>query len=146
MSLPLHDDNDILRASAEAKAAGLAEGKKAGNDEGYAKGIAEGRELGVSEGHEAGLVAGAAAERARISAILTSEAAVGREASANHLAFNSNMSAEEAVSFLASVPASTGIAARSASTVSTHTVDTGEKAASLQTIDRQAIYNSVMGR
>jgi len=142
----LHDDNELERASAEAKAAGLAEGKKAGNEEGYARGIAEGRELGVAEGHEAGLAAGATAERARISAILTSEVAVGREASANHLAFNSNMSVEEATGFLASVPATTGIAARSASTVSTHTVDTGEKTATMQTIDRQAIYNSVMGR
>ena len=138
----LHDDTDL--AAVEAKA--MADGKKAGFEEGRAKGAVEGRELGAAEGHEAGVAAGATAERARISAILDHENAVGREASARHLAFNSNMSADEATSFLASIPATTTIAARAADTVSTLAVDTGEKKADTASLDRQAIYRSVMGR
>lgn len=46
-----------------------------------------------------------AAERARIGGILTTEAAKGREGLAHHLAFNSDMSAEDAVKMLEAAPA-----------------------------------------
>lgn len=47
---------------------------------------------------------GRAAERARISAILTAEVAAGREALAQHLAFESDMSAEQATAMLGKSP------------------------------------------
>ncbi len=46
----------------------------------------------------------AAAAQARIAGILQHEAAKGREATANHLAFNTTMSVEEAAQVLATVP------------------------------------------
>ena len=53
----------------------------------------------------------AAAAQARIAGILQLEAAKGREATANHLAFNTTMSVEEAAQVLATVPeAATGAA------------------------------------
>lgn len=53
----------------------------------------------------------AKAEQARISGILQSEAAQGREATANHLAFSTAMSVEEAAAILATMPeAATGVA------------------------------------
>lgn len=54
-----------------------------------------------SEGHAAGVAEGATAAQTRISAILGSDEAKGREAQANHIAFKTSMSAEDAVSLLA---------------------------------------------
>lgn len=50
--------------------------------------------------------AASANERTRIAAIVNSDEAKGREAQANHLAFNTSMSAEEAVQILAAGPKS----------------------------------------
>ncbi|WP_417536823.1 hypothetical protein, partial [Methylophaga sp.] len=44
-------------------------------------------------------------EKARIQGILTSDEAKGRESQANHLAFSTSMSAEDAIAVLASAPA-----------------------------------------
>jgi len=57
-----------------------------------------------AEGHAAGLSAGAVAERARCSAILSSEHAAGREALAQYFAFETEMSAEAASAALAKSP------------------------------------------
>ena len=61
-----------------------------------------------AQGHAAGVIAGATAERARISAILTHENAHGREATAREFALATDMSAESAIKILASVPAING--------------------------------------
>lgn len=57
-----------------------------------------------AEGVTEGKIEGAKAERARIQAIVTSDEAKGREATANHLAFKTDMSAADAVAMLATVP------------------------------------------
>ena len=62
-----------------------------------AKAIATAR----AEGHAEGLAQGQTAERERISAILGSESAAGREKLAKHIAFDTDMSAEQAEGMLA---------------------------------------------
>jgi signal peptide peptidase SppA len=57
-----------------------------------------------NEGKTEGQKAGASAERERVKAIMTSEEAKGRDELANHLAFDTSMSAEEAVKLLAKSP------------------------------------------
>lgn len=57
-----------------------------------------------SEGEAAGRKAGAADEKARVKSILTSEHAGGREATAQHLALETDMSAEDAGKLLATLP------------------------------------------
>lgn len=57
-----------------------------------------------TEGNAEGLKEGAAAERARIKAIVSSEKAKGREQLAQSLAFNTNLSAEEAITVLGDAP------------------------------------------
>jgi hypothetical protein len=51
--------------------------------------------------------AAASAERSRISGIMSCEEAKGRDKLANHLAFNTSMSVEDAKSILAQAPAAT---------------------------------------
>ena len=51
-----------------------------------------------------GVTTGAQAERQRVSAILESEEATGREATARHLALKTDMSAEDSVKLLATLP------------------------------------------
>lgn len=51
-----------------------------------------------------GIKAGASAERARIQAIVGHEAAEGRVSTANHLAFNTDMTPEAAVALLSTMP------------------------------------------
>lgn len=58
-----------------------------------------------AEGVAAGTAAGAAAERERISTILQSEAAAGRQDMAAHLAFSTDMAADSAVALLGKAPA-----------------------------------------
>lgn len=58
-------------------------------------------------GHAAGMTEGAAAERTRISTILASDEAKARPALAQKIAFSQNLSAEDAVSFMADLPAET---------------------------------------
>jgi hypothetical protein len=67
---------------------------------------AEGRAEGVAAGEEAGRVA-LHAERTRIGAIVALEEAKGREKLANHLAFNTSMSVDEAKAALSLAAAST---------------------------------------
>ena len=75
---------------------------------------AEGAAAAKAEGHAEGLKAGAEAERARIFGILGHEAAKGREATAQHLAKNTSMSAEEAAAILATLPQAAAAPARDA--------------------------------
>ena len=63
--------------------------------------IATARADGRSEGIEAGRVDGATAERARISGILGHAEAKGRETMAQHLAFKTSMSVDDAAGLLA---------------------------------------------
>lgn len=58
-----------------------------------------------------GVKAGASTERARIQAILNNEQSDGREATAKHLAFATDMSADAAVALLATMPAAKPAAA-----------------------------------
>ena len=115
--LHMHSDEDILKAKAEGKDEGMAEGRKAGHELGFA----EGRAQGLKEGHEAGIAegtkAGATAERERIKAILGHPEAVGREASAQHLALNTSMSVEDAAGVLLGVSKTSSISSRATETV-----------------------------
>jgi signal peptide peptidase SppA len=63
------------------------------------------RAEGVTEGTSAGTLAGAAAERTRISGILSSDEAKGREASATHLALSTDLSADAAKGVLSGIAA-----------------------------------------
>jgi capsid assembly protease len=65
-----------------------------------------------AEGHAQGLQAGATAERTRITGIMSSEAAAGREATAKEFALSTNMSAEDALRVLATVPVSGNLSAK----------------------------------
>lgn len=109
----LFSQEDLDRSRAAGKAEGLAEGRQAGHAEGKAAGLAEGEKAGKEAGVAEGRKAGAADERARIKSILGSEEAKGREASAQHLALASDMSAEEAIGMLATLPKGGSIGARS---------------------------------
>lgn len=72
---------------------------------------AEAHTAAVSAARSEGHTAGTTQERARISAILTSDAATGREATAREFALNTNMSAEDANRVLATVPTTNSAAA-----------------------------------
>lgn len=65
----------------------------------------------MSEARAEGMKAGAGAERARIQAILEHAQAEGRDATAKHLAFSTDMSAEAAVALLATMPKAVPVAA-----------------------------------
>lgn len=56
--------------------------------------------------HDKGIVAGVDSERTRISKILGSEEAKGRDDQAKHLAFSTSMSSEDAIAVLATAPKS----------------------------------------
>lgn len=129
MRMDIHSDEDLAHARAEGKNEGLAEGRDTGHKLGHAEGKAE----GFKEGHEAGLAegskSGASAERERIRSIMTHAEAQGRESTAQHFALNTDMSVDAAVGALAGVPKSAAVAsigARSANTINTAAVDTGE--------------------
>jgi hypothetical protein len=81
--------------------------------EGKADAAKQGYEVCADEGRRMG----SDVERARIKAILTLPGAKGREASANHLALNTPMSAEEASGALAGLGKTGGISARAAGTI-----------------------------
>jgi signal peptide peptidase SppA len=115
----LHSDEDMARARAEGRAEGLEEGRKAGHDAGFAAGKAEGLTEGRAAGLEEGKGLGAIAERERVSAILASPEAKGRESSAQHLALKTGMTLAEAEGVLAGVARSSSIGARAAETVIT---------------------------
>ncbi len=57
-----------------------------------------------AEGHSTGMKAGVTAERQRIESIVTHADAQGREATAQHLAFKTDMSADAAVALMQSTP------------------------------------------
>lgn len=65
----------------------------------------EGRVAGHTAGRTEGLTEGATAERTRIGAILGSEEAKGRDSLAQHFAFKTGQSAEDAIAALAAAPA-----------------------------------------
>lgn len=67
----------------------------------HAQGIATARAEGVAAGQAAGATAGAAAERTRINTILRSDAAQGRTGLSMTLAFDTDMTAEQAQVVLA---------------------------------------------
>jgi signal peptide peptidase SppA len=77
--------------------ASMAEAKQTVDQAVHDKAVADAR----AEGHAVGLTEGAAAAQTRISAILSSEEAQGREAQANHIAFKTSMSSEDAIGMLA---------------------------------------------
>jgi ClpP class serine protease len=62
------------------------------------------REEGQTAGHAAGVTEGGTAMQTRIAAILGSDEAKGREGLANHFAFKTAMSAEDAIAALAESP------------------------------------------
>ena len=65
----------------------------------------------MSEARAEGLQAGAKAERSRIQSILGNAAAEGRTATAQHLAFNTDMAADAALALLATFPQAQPVAA-----------------------------------
>ena len=94
-------------------------------------------------------------EKARIEGILTSAEAKGREAQANHLAFKTNMSVEDAVSVLASGPIAAsspeahGTVLDAAMSSETNPVITGniEETAEISEVDQiLASYNTAKGK
>ena len=122
----IFDENDMEKARAESHAKAFADGRDAGHKDGFEQGKTE----GYKDGHEAGIAdgrkVGANEERERIRAILSHDEAKGREATAQHLALNTDMTVDAAVGVLAGVPkaAATSIAARAAGVVSA-AVDVG---------------------
>lgn len=86
---------------------------RAAHDTAVAAARAEGHAAGKAEG----LTEGAAAAQTRIAGILGSEEAKGRTAQAEHLAFKTSMSVEDAVGVLASGPKAEPAAAAPAATV-----------------------------
>lgn len=101
-------DKEIAAARAEGLDAGKIEGKKEGVVEGTTAGIEEGKKAGFEDGKKAGAAEGvkqgAETERARVSAILTHKEAEGRSGMAQHLAFKTTSSVEDAVALLAAAP------------------------------------------
>jgi len=73
-------------------------------DKGIEAAELHGRTEGKTEGSAEGMKAGAAAERQRISAIVRSDAAKGREATAMSLALDTDMTAEQAGAVLKNTP------------------------------------------
>lgn len=69
--------------------------------------LEQAKKLGFDEGKGEGAKAGADAERARVSAILTHAEAGGRRTLAEHLAFKTTQSVDEAVAMLAAAPKET---------------------------------------
>ena len=61
-----------------------------------------------AEGHADGIKAGASAERERIHSIVTHADAQGREATAQHLAFKTDMGADAAIALMQSTPKAAG--------------------------------------
>src|SRR6266536_1236970 len=82
--------------SLAAVAAATAPVARADHEAAIAKARDDGRAEGIAEGRKAG----AAGERERVKAILGSEHAKGREALAQHLAFDTEMPAEAAIAAL----------------------------------------------
>lgn len=119
------------------------DGHKAGLDEGKAAGRAEGIEFGEKKGHAAGLKDGATAERTRLKSILGAPEAKGREGLATHFAYDTEFTAETAVSALkASAKTAVGSLAEraSAAIVGLHTGGTDRGTQKAVTIDAGAIY------
>ncbi len=141
--LTMFTQDDLDRARAEGKTSGFAEGKDAGAAAGKAEGFDDGKKAGVDQGR----LEGATAERARIKTIIESDAAKGREASAMHLALNTDMSAEAAAGVLQGLAKSSSIEQRAAGAVlgNTASVDTGERETAAPKIDRRAIFGRISG-
>ncbi len=93
LSSPQHDGDDGMSKDKSAADAAATENTQA---------IATARAEGKAEGKTEGVAEGRKAERDRVKAILGSEEAKGRTAQAHHIAFNTEMSAEDAKSMLAS--------------------------------------------
>lgn len=79
---------------------------------------AEGHTAGHATGHSEGMSAGRTAERERISAILSSDVAKARPALAHKIAFAQSQSAEDAIAFMADLPAE--VLAAAAPAAATH--------------------------
>jgi len=73
--------------------------------------------VGADAAHAEGMAAGAAAERTRISAVMSSPEAKGRETTALKFATGSNMTSAECIDMLASVPVATGQETRQRTTL-----------------------------
>ncbi len=69
------------------------------------EGVKEGTAAGTAAGTTAGIAQGIAAERERFKGVMTSANYAGREASANHVLFSTNMSVEEIGGVLAGITA-----------------------------------------
>lgn len=98
-------------------------------------------------GTKAGLVQGAAAERTRIQTILSSDEAKGREKSAQHLAFNTDLSAEIALATLAGLePAAAAAPAAPVASLANRanlveaSTETAPQAPKAAVIDTNSIY------
>ncbi|WP_144259456.1 hypothetical protein [Methylocystis sp. ATCC 49242] len=117
----LYDGEELERQRALGRAEGL---QQAHDDGSFDQGFLDGKLTGLAEGREAGfaegLTLGAKDERARITAILTSDAARGREAAARHLAFETEMSAEQAIGALRTMTSTSSIGARQAAAIISH--------------------------
>jgi len=88
-----------------AGAAAAAAASTAALDTARAEGHAAGLAAGKTEGKAEGVKEGTTAERTRISAILGSDEAKGRTSMAQHLAFETEMTADAAKALLAKAPA-----------------------------------------
>ncbi|MBR1198835.1 S49 family peptidase [Bradyrhizobium sp. AUGA SZCCT0158] len=90
--------------SGSVPAAGAAATAQAALDAARAEGVTAGKVEGRTEGRAEGVAEGATAERTRIGAILGSEEAKGRSELAQHFAFNTSMSADDAKAALKAAP------------------------------------------
>jgi signal peptide peptidase SppA len=136
--LPMTAENQITQATLDSAVA-------TARTEAHAAGRSEGLSAGRSEG--------LAAERARISAILGHASAKGREPQAQHMAFKTGMSPEDAAAILEAAPATAAapaspLAAAMAALGQTNLGPGGELAAGVQpkSIDAAAIYARRAGK
>lgn len=101
------DEMSASVPTAGAASAAATAALDAARAEGHAAGLAAGK----TEGHAAGVAEGVTLERARISAVLSSDEAKGKADLANHLAFSTDMSADAAKGILGKSPVAAAAAA-----------------------------------
>ena len=115
MTDTLYSDEELEKAHAIGRAEGLQEGHEQGYRE--AKVAGAGREEGKAQGFKQGYDEAREAFRERAKAILESPAAKGRETAAMHLMMETDLSADDAIAALATMPSKSAIGARAATTV-----------------------------
>jgi hypothetical protein len=100
ISVPQYSDDPEVQA---AYAAAFQQAYDESFAIGHAEGLREGHAAAFAEGERLGEIE----QRERCAAILGSPVARGRETSARHFAFSTNLTAEEAIGALATVPKDT---------------------------------------